>query len=88
MQMENLRDLTKDELLQKQEEFKLELFNLKMRKGVRELDNPLKLRTLRRSIAQIETVLTEDRLGVRNIVDQSGSLLDRTDTKKQSTDKK
>jgi large subunit ribosomal protein L29 len=84
--MESLRDLTKDELLQKREEIKLELFNLQMRRGVRDLDNPLKLRTLRREIAQIETVLHEDRLGIRKIVDQTGSLLDQADTQKQSDD--
>jgi large subunit ribosomal protein L29 len=85
--MESLRDLTKDELLQKQEELKQELFNLGMRKGVRELDNPLKLRTLRRDLAQIETVLHEDRLGIRQIVDQGGSLLDRDESKKKAKDK-
>lgn len=88
MRMESLRDLTKDELLQKREELKLELFNLRMRKGVRELDNPLRLRTLRRDIAKIETVLHEDRLGIRRIVDQTGSLLDRPATDAKSTDTK
>lgn len=88
MRMENLRDLTKDELLQKREEIKQELFNLRMRKGVRELDNPLKLRTMRREVAQIETALHEDRIGIRKIVDQAPSLLDQADSKKQSTDKK
>ena len=123
MRMESLRDLTKDELLQKREEIKQELFTLQMRKGVRELDNPLKLRTLRRAIAQIETlapelldhelptlqahflfhvprkadaqdvdriltqarktVLHEDRMGTRKIVDQTGSVLDQADSKKQ-----
>ena len=83
MRMESLRDLTKDELLQKREEIKQELFTLQMRKGVRELDNPLKLRTLRRAIAQIETVLHEDRMGTRKIVDQTGSVLYQADSKKQ-----
>jgi len=88
MRMETLRDLTKDELLQKYEELKQELFNLRMRKGVRELDNPLRLRTLKREIAQIETVFTEDRLGIRPIVDQAGSLLDRDGKEKETSDKK
>jgi large subunit ribosomal protein L29 len=77
MKLETLRDLTKEELLQKLEELKQELFNLRIRKGVRELDNPLKLRTLRRDIARIETILSEDRAGVRRIVDQAGLVLDR-----------
>jgi large subunit ribosomal protein L29 len=88
MRMESLRDLTKDELLQKQEEFKQELFNLRMRKGVRELDNPLKLRTIKRNIAQIETILNEDRLGLRKIVDQAGGLLDAVNAHQRSEDKK
>jgi len=81
MRMENLKDLTKDELLQKREELKQELFNLRMRRGVRDLDNPLKLRTLRREIARIETILSEDSHGIRRIAEQS-SLLDRNEAKK------
>ncbi len=83
MRMDTLRDLTKDELLQKRDELMQELFNLRMRKGIRELDNPLKLRTLRRDLARVETILTEDREGIRRIVDQAG-LLDRTGNKKNS----
>ena len=88
MKMESLRDLTKDELLQKREELKQELFNLNLRKGIRELNKPLRLRTLRRDIAQIETILTEDRTGIRAIVDQARSLLDQADKKTDSKDKK
>ncbi len=82
MRIEALRDLTKDELLQRLEELRQEFFNLNVRKSFRELDNPLKLRTLRREIARIETILTEDRLGLRRIVDES-SLLSRGDKKKE-----
>ncbi len=88
MKMESLRDLTKDELLQKREELKQELFNLRLRKGIRELDNPLKTRTLRRDIAKIETILTEDRKGIRPIVDQARSLLDEADKKSETEDNK
>lgn len=88
MKMESLRDLTKDELLQKREELRQEIFNLRLRKGIRELDNPLKLRTLRRDISRIETILTEDRKGIRPIVDQARSLLDGVDSKTETEDKK
>jgi large subunit ribosomal protein L29 len=77
MKMTGLRDLTKEELLQKRHEIKEELFNLRMRKTFKELDNPLKLRTLRRDLARIETVLSEDRQGIRQIVDTPVSILDR-----------
>ena len=74
MGIESLRDLTRDELLQKQDELRQEMFNLRMRRGVRGLDNPLKLRTLRREMARIETILSEDRKSIRKIVDQAGLL--------------
>lgn len=81
MRMENLKDLTKDELLQKREELKQDLFNLRMRRGVRDLDNPLKLRTLRREIARIETILSEDSRGIRKVAEQA-NLLDKGEAKK------
>ena len=86
LRMENLRDLTKDELLEKREELRLEIFNLQMRRGVRELDNPLKLRTLRRDIARIESIISEDRNGIRLIVDQARSLLDHASGKAETNE--
>jgi len=81
MRIEALRDLTRDELLQKREELMQELFNLNVRRGLSELDNPLKLRTLRRDLARVETILTEDRRGIHKIVDQSGLLIDGSQSK-------
>ncbi len=77
MKMVSLRDMTRDELIQKKREMAEELFNLSMRKTLKELDNPLKLRTLRRDIARIETILSEDRLGKRKIVKAPVSILDK-----------
>ncbi len=90
MKMHSLRDFTKEELLQKKHEIIEELFNLKMRKSLKELENPLRLRTLRRDIARIETVLTEDAKGIRKIVDSAVSILSNADKKepekKESTE--
>ena len=86
MRIETLRDLTTDELLQKREELLQEVFNLRLKKSVRELENPLKLRVLRRDIAKIETILSEDRTGIRKIVDQVG-ILGRTGTAPQAENK-
>lgn len=77
MKMVTLRDLTKEELLQKKHELNEEVFNLKMRKTFKELDNPLKLRTIRRDIARIDTILTEDKKSIRKIVDAPVSILDK-----------
>lgn len=76
MKMLVLRDMTREELLLKKRELVEELFNLNMRKTMKELDNPLKLRTIRRDIARIETILTEDSLSIRKIVDARISILD------------
>jgi large subunit ribosomal protein L29 len=88
MGIESLRDLTKDELLQKRDELRQELFNLRLRKSIRDLDNPLKLRTLKRDIARVETILSEDRAGLRRIVDQAESILDQAGRSKDKEDKK
>ena len=81
MKMEGIRDLTRDELLQKRDELRQELFNLRLRRSFRELDNPLKFRTMRRDIARIECALSEDRVGICKIVDEAGSLLNRSEEK-------
>jgi large subunit ribosomal protein L29 len=86
MKMVGLRDMTRDELSQKKRELSEELFNLNMRKTLKELDNPLKLRSIRRDIAKIETILSEDKLNIRKIVDAPISILAQSN-KKESEDK-
>ncbi len=63
-----LRELTRDELVQKRLEIEEELFNLGLQKKIKQQDNPLRLRFLRRDIARINTILREDELGVRSLV--------------------
>ncbi len=81
MRMVALRDMTREELEQKRREMLEELFNLNMRRTLKELDNPLKLRTLRRDVARIETLLSEDRLEIRKIVDAPVSILEQAKAK-------
>ena len=84
MKILQLRDMTKEELLQKKDELKDEVFNLNLRKAMKELDNPLKLRTIRRDIARIETLINEDAKGIRRIVDSKVSILDAGNKKGSS----
>jgi len=51
-----LRNMTAEELGVKAEELKKELFNLKMRHATSQLENPLKIRLLRRDIARVNTI--------------------------------
>ena len=59
MKAKDLRELTDEELQQKRGDFREDLFRLKMRKAVAQLENPIRLRQLRRDIARIETILRE-----------------------------
>jgi large subunit ribosomal protein L29 len=83
LKVQALREMTREELLQKRNELLEEQFNLRMRKSLKSLDNPLRLRQIRREIAKILTVLNEDRLGIRKVADTSASILSPTSTGKK-----
>jgi large subunit ribosomal protein L29 len=77
MRVHELRELTREELEQKRRDLGEERFNLKMRKSFKELDNPLRLRHLRRDIARISTILDEDEKGTRPLAKSKTSILDQ-----------
>jgi len=62
MKIYQLKELSKDELVQKKHELEDELFNLRLTVLVKKLDNPLKLRNLRKDIARINTLLRQEEL--------------------------
>jgi large subunit ribosomal protein L29 len=57
-----LRDLGEQELLERLESSKEELFNLRFQLATGQLDNPMRVKQLRHEIAQILTVLREREL--------------------------
>ncbi len=63
-QAAELRELTGDELISKLRESKEELFNLRFQTATGQLDNNRRLRTVRRDIARIYTVMRERELGL------------------------
>jgi large subunit ribosomal protein L29 len=67
MRKEQMRELTREELLQRKSEIEEELFNLRLQKASKELDNPLRLRVLGRDMARINTILREDELKIRQL---------------------
>ena len=79
--MERLRELSREELEQKIIDHKEEIFNLRLSRNTKELDNPIRLRSLRREMARIKTVLKEDETGVRKLA-EAPSLPDRKSEKK------
>lgn len=54
-----LRDLSRDELLAKTDELKKELFNLRFQQAMGQIENPMRLRLIRKEIARAKTVLRE-----------------------------
>jgi large subunit ribosomal protein L29 len=54
-----LRDLSSEELQAKAGELKKELFNLRVQQAMGQIENPMRLRILRKDIAKTKTVLKE-----------------------------
>ena len=54
-----LRDMTLEELQQQGVDWRSELVNLRIRKSASQIEQPSRIRVLRRSIARVETVLRE-----------------------------
>jgi large subunit ribosomal protein L29 len=66
-----VNDLTVDEVQQKLAELKNELFNLRFRNTMRQLDDPLKIRFMRRDIARLSTALSESRHGIHTLAGEA-----------------
>ncbi len=56
---ENLRQLTSEDLDRKLAALSEERFRLRFRRATEALENPLQLRTIRRDIARVQTILRE-----------------------------
>ena len=54
-----LRELSLDELKSREIQLARELFNLKMRNPLRQVENPVQIRFTRREIARVKTLLKE-----------------------------
>ena len=87
LKLQSLREMTRDELLQKRSDLLDEKFNLNMRKSVKALDNPLRLRYVHREIATILTILHEDESGIRKLADSRISILPETGANKKEEGK-
>lgn len=64
MKKNQLRDLSIAELEAMLQDNITALENLRFQKALQQLENPLKIRQVRREIAQIKTVLHETELGI------------------------
>ena len=62
MTAKDLRDMGLEELAKKEAELREDLFKLRMRAAVSQIENPSRIRQLRRDIARIHTVRREREL--------------------------
>ena len=75
LKIRDLREMTRDELLLKKNELLDERFNLNMRRSMKALDNPLRIRQIRREVALILTTLQEDKLGIKKLAESASAVL-------------
>ncbi|NOY64682.1 MAG: 50S ribosomal protein L29 [Nitrospirae bacterium] len=59
MRPSELREMTIEELREKEKELRKELFNLRFQKATGEIQNPMRIRAVRKDIARILTIITE-----------------------------
>jgi large subunit ribosomal protein L29 len=65
MKPQDMRELTLEELQNHLDTITEELVNLKIKLAVKQLDNPLRVRVLRKEIARAKTVLRAKHLGAK-----------------------
>ncbi|MGD9559990.1 MAG: 50S ribosomal protein L29 [Oscillospiraceae bacterium] len=59
MKASELRDMKPVELNKKLTDLKQELFNLRFQHAINQLDNPLRIKAVKRDIARVKTVLCD-----------------------------
>jgi large subunit ribosomal protein L29 len=64
MKVNDLRDLSTAEIENKVNVLKEELFNLRFQLATGQLENPMRIREVRKDIARAKTILRERELGI------------------------
>lgn len=59
MKTNEIRKLSTEEINKKIDETKEELFNLRMKQATGSLENPVRIRELRKTVARLKTILRE-----------------------------
>lgn len=62
MKAKDVHELSSDELTRKVDDLKDELFKLRFQLATGQLENPMRIRDVKKSIAQVKTVLREREL--------------------------
>ncbi len=62
MKATEIRELTVEELQEKLKALKEELFNLRFQLAINQLDNPMRIKAVKKDIARVLTVIREQQL--------------------------
>jgi len=62
MELKKMRDMTATELNVELSKMKKELFNLRFQHATGQLENPVKMRELKKDIARVKTIIREKEL--------------------------
>ncbi len=65
MKASEIRDLSEQELNEKLAELKQELFNLRFQHAINQLDNPLRMKAVKRDIARVKTFIRKQESSVQ-----------------------
>jgi large subunit ribosomal protein L29 len=60
--LKSFRTASSDDLVQKLHDLKEELFNLRFQLATGQLENPMRIKEVRKSIAQIKTIIREEEI--------------------------
>lgn len=64
MKIQDIRELSAQELEDKVKNLKQELFNLRFQNATNQLDNPSRIVSVKKDIARVKTVLKEKEIGI------------------------
>jgi large subunit ribosomal protein L29 len=67
MKTEKIREMSLPEMTNQLHDLEEELTNLHFQRVTSQLDNPLRIRSIRRDIARLKTILREHEMGLRNV---------------------
>ncbi len=62
MKTSELRELTATELEKKLQDLKEELFNLRFQLAINQLDNPMRIKAVKKDIARVQTIIRQNEL--------------------------
>ncbi len=64
MKVKDIRKMSDQELRNKEKELKSELFNLRFQLATGQLDNPMRIKAVKKDIARVKTILRQRELAV------------------------